>query len=151
VTLAHDWKRLALICVTAGTLLALPAQAAAGRQAAPDNTKVNTRDREKTQKTADQQTNNPADLDTTQQIRKAILADKSLSTNAHNIKIITSDGMVTLKGPVKNEAEKKAIETKAIEVAGRAKVKSQISVTESPAPHPKTSPKNDTESKPKGK
>ena len=150
MTLAHDWKRLALIFVTAGNLLALPAQAAAG-QAAPDNTKVNTRDREKPQKTADQQTNNQADLETTQQIRKAILADKSLSTNAHNIKIITTDGMVTLKGPVRTEAEKKAIETKAIEVAGRAKVTSQISVTDSTSPQHKPSSKKDTQSKPKGK
>ena len=81
---------------------------------------------------------------------KAILADKSLSTNAHNIKIITTDGIGHVEGSSKTEAEKKTIETKAIEVAGRAKVKRQISVTDSPSPHQKPSSKTDTESKPKG-
>jgi hyperosmotically inducible protein len=58
-----------------------------------------------------------------------VIADKSLSTYAHNIKIIAQNGMVTLKGPVKSEQEKQAIETKAAEVAGGAdKINSQIEV-----------------------
>jgi len=41
---------------------------------------------------------NPSDRDITQQIRKSIVADKSLFTYAHNVKVITQNGMVTLKG-----------------------------------------------------
>src|SRR6185295_1225435 len=70
---------------------------------APDNTKVNTRDRKPTAVTADQQKNNKTDLETTRQIRKALVADKSLSTYAHNVKVVTQNGKVTLKGPVRSE------------------------------------------------
>jgi hyperosmotically inducible protein len=93
-----------------------------------DNTKVNERDRNATEPTADQQKENRSDRDITQEIRKAIAADKSLSTYAHNVKVITQDGMVTLKGPVHSEEDKKAIETKAAEVAGGQKVTSQLEV-----------------------
>jgi len=95
----------------------------------PDNTKVNTRDRAASAKTADQQSNQKADLDLAKQIRQAIVADKSLSTYAHNIKVITSDGNVTLKGPVHTAAEKSAVEAKSVEIAGAGKVSNQISVT----------------------
>ena len=93
-----------------------------------DNTKVNQRDRNKSEPTADQQKETPADRQLTQQIRKAIVKDKSLSTYGHNVKIITQNGMVTLKGPVKSEEEKQAIETKAAEIAGADKVTSEIQV-----------------------
>lgn len=97
---------------------------------APDNTKVNRRDRKKSEVTADQQKMDKADRTITRNVRKAIMKDKSLSTYAHNIKIISRDGMVTLKGPVRSEDEKKAIEEKAAEVAGSSdKVHSEISVT----------------------
>jgi osmotically-inducible protein OsmY len=66
---------------------------------AADNTKVNERDRDKSQPTADQQKENRSDLGITQQIRQSVMKDKSLSTYAHNVKIITKDGQVTLKGP----------------------------------------------------
>jgi len=79
--------------------------------------------------TADQQKNNVGDRDMTQHIRKAVMADKSLSTSAHNVKIITKDGMVTLRGQVKSDEEKKNIEAKAVEVAGNAsKVDDQLTV-----------------------
>jgi osmotically-inducible protein OsmY len=97
---------------------------------APDNTARNARDRQATAKTADQQSNTAADLDTTKRIRQAIVADKALSTNAHNVKIITRAGKVTLKGPVRNDAEKRTVEAKAAEVAGATNVTSQISVTD---------------------
>src|SRR6185369_389615 len=84
---------------------------------APDNTKVNERDRSQNEPTADQQKDNRSDRDITQQIRQSIIKDKSLSTYAHNIKIITQHGQVTLKGPVRSEDEKRAIEAKANEVA----------------------------------
>ncbi len=95
---------------------------------APDNTKVNERDRSKDEPTADQQKDNRSDQDITQQIRQSIMKDKSLSTYAHNIKIITQNGQVTLKGPVRSEDEKKTVETKAAEVAGENKVTSQLDI-----------------------
>lgn len=95
----------------------------------PDNTKVNKRDRNAGEATADQQKMNKADRDLTAQIRKSIMADKSLSTYAHNIKVISQDGVVTLKGPVHSDDEKKAIVAKAVEVAGSPdKVTDQITV-----------------------
>src|SRR5579862_4425932 len=68
-----------------------------------DNTKTNQRDRHNSEPTADQQSNNRSDTDITKQVRHAIVADKSLSTYAHNVKIITQNGSVTLKGPVRSE------------------------------------------------
>ena len=98
------------------------------QQAAPDNTKVNERDRSKDEPTADQQKENRSDRDITQQIRQSIMKDKSLSTYAHNVKIITQNGQVTLKGPVRSEDEKKTVEAKATEVAGENKVTSQLDI-----------------------
>lgn len=95
---------------------------------APDNTRVNERDRSQSEPTADQQKDNRSDRDITQQIRQSIMRDKSLSTYAHNVKIVTQDGQVTLKGPVRSEDEKKAIEDKAAEVAGNGKVTSELNV-----------------------
>jgi hyperosmotically inducible protein len=97
----------------------------------PDNTKVNERDRNPNQPTADQQKENRSDRDITQQIRKAIEKDKALSSDAHNVKIVTQNGTVTLKGPVRSEEEKKAVEAKAAEVAGQDKVTNQIEVKSS--------------------
>ena len=95
----------------------------------PDNTKVNKRDRKPGAVTADQQKMNSADRDLSKKIRQAVIADKSLSTYAHNVKIVSQDGIVTLKGPVHSDAEKSTIEAKAAEIAGGAdKVKSEISV-----------------------
>ena len=104
------------------------AQEPAAQPVAPDNTKVNERDRSKDQPTADQQKDNRSDRDITHQIRQSIMRDKSLSTYAHNVKIITQNGQVTLKGPVRSEDEKKTIETKATEVAGENKVTSQLDI-----------------------
>lgn len=92
--------------------------------AAPDNTKQN-----KTEgMTADNQKENKADRVTSQKIRKSILADKSLSSYAHNVKVITANGTVTLKGPVRSDEEKSAIEAKATEVAGAGNVTSELTV-----------------------
>lgn len=96
--------------------------------AASDNTKTNQRDRSANEPTADQQKDNRSDRDITQQIRQSIVKDKSLSTYAHNVKVITQNGQVTLKGPVKSEDEKKAIEAKAAKVAGESKVSSELNV-----------------------
>ena len=100
-----------------------------GQQAAPDNSKTNKRDRDKNSPTADRQKMNPTDRDLAKRIRSAITDDKSLSTYAHNIKIISQDGTVPLKGPVKSEEEKQTIASKAAEVAGSPdKVNNQLSI-----------------------
>jgi osmotically-inducible protein OsmY len=90
---------------------------------AADNTAVNKRDRDGANPTADQQKNDKSDLDLTAEIRRAIVKDKSLSTNAHNVKIIVKDGDVTLRGPVASREEKATVEKKAVEVMGKAKGK----------------------------
>jgi len=95
---------------------------------AADNTKTNERDRSANEPTADQQKDTRSDRDITQLIRRSIVNDKSLSTYAHNVKVITQHGQVTLKGPVRSEDEKKAIEAKAAEVAGENKVSSELNV-----------------------
>jgi hyperosmotically inducible protein len=95
---------------------------------APDNSKVNERDRNKVEPTADQQKENRPDREITRDIRRSIVQDKSLSTYAHNVKIISQNGMVTLKGPVRSEDEKNAIEAKAAEVVGKDKVTNQLEV-----------------------
>jgi len=97
-------------------------------QVPANNTKVNQRDRNHSEPTADQQKENTSDRQLTQQIRRAIVKDKNLSSDAHNVKIITQNGAVTLKGPVKSEEEKQAIESKAAEVAGAGKVNSELQV-----------------------
>ncbi len=94
-----------------------------------DNTKVNKRDRNAGEATADQQKMNATDRELTKKIRQSVMADKSLSTSAHNIKIISQDGAVTLKGPVTSDAEKKSIVAMAVAATGDAKkVTDQISV-----------------------
>ena len=105
------------------------AQDPGGQQTpAADNTKVNERDRNQNEPTADQQKDNPTDRAITQQIRQSLRDDKSLSTYAQNVKIITQNGQVTLKGPVRSEAEKEMIEKKATEVAGKNNVTSELNV-----------------------
>ena len=94
----------------------------------PDNTGRNVRDRNEATKTPGDQSENEADRTITQNIRKAITADDSLSTNAKNVKIITNDGTVTLRGPVKSEKEKADIEAKAKQVAGVKSVDNQLEI-----------------------
>jgi hyperosmotically inducible protein len=107
------------------------AQQDSSSQVPADNTKVNQRDRNQNEPTADQQKENTNDRQLTQQIRRAIAKDKNLSSDAHNVKIITQNGAVTLKGPVKSEEEKQAVESKAAEVAGADKVNSELQVAPS--------------------
>ena len=93
-----------------------------------DNTAKNQRDRNDNSITADQQSNSKSDLNLTADIRRAIVKDKSLSINAHNVKIITNDGAVVLRGPVNSEAEKINVSKKACEIAGTANVTDEIEV-----------------------
>lgn len=92
-----------------------------------DNTAVNQQDRGEGQPTADQQKENKSDRALAKQIRRAIVKDKSLSTYAHNVKVISENGAVTLRGPVRSEDEKRAVEAKAAEIAGK-NVNSEISI-----------------------
>jgi hyperosmotically inducible periplasmic protein len=95
---------------------------------AADNSKTNRGDTDQGAVTADQQKSNPADRETTRSIRAAIMKDKSLSTYAHNVKVITQDGKVTLKGPVRSDDEKMNVEAKAVAVAGADNVTNQLTV-----------------------
>jgi osmotically-inducible protein OsmY len=97
-------------------------------QTPPDNSKVNARDRAKGAPTADQQKENANDRQLAQKIRRALMQDKTLSSYAHNVKVIARDGQVTLKGPVRSEQEKKTVEAAATEVAGAGHVTNQISI-----------------------
>ena len=78
--------------------------------------------------TAEQQGESKQDLELTQKIRQAVVKNKDLSMNAHNVKIITIDGVVTLKGPVASEQEKKVVEELAAQVAGEGNIKSDITI-----------------------
>ncbi len=111
-----------------GVLSASTGSTLAQAQTRPDNTKVNTRDRAEGAVTADQQKENPADRDLAQKIRRSLMRDKTLSTYAHNVKIVSQGGQVTLKGPVRSAQEKQDIEAKAVEVAGAGRVVNEISI-----------------------
>ena len=91
-----------------------------------DNTKTNKRDHDTAQPTADQQKDTHSDLEITRQIRRSITEDKALSSYAKNVKVITQNGNVTLRGPVRSDEERKSIEAKAAEVAGTGHVKNEI-------------------------
>jgi SH3 domain-containing YSC84-like protein 1 len=93
-----------------------------------DNTGNNQRDRAASAATADQQGNNKSDLELNASIRRSIIADGSLSTYAHNIKIIVENGVATLKGPVRTEEEKTAIAAKAAAVVGQDRVIDQMEI-----------------------
>ena len=88
----------------------------------------NERDRNNATKTPGDQSESEADRTISQNIRKAVTADDSLSTNGKNVKIITVDGVVTLRGPVKSEAEKTNIESKAKQIAGVKNVENQLEI-----------------------
>jgi osmotically-inducible protein OsmY len=93
-----------------------------------DNTKKNERDREPYAVTPENQSENETDRSITQRIRQNVVKDDDLSFNAKNVKIITRDGVVTLRGPVKDDQEKAQIATYAQRVEGVKKVDNQLEV-----------------------
>ena len=95
---------------------------------APDNSKSNKSDQSNMSATADTQSNHSSDVDLTKRIRQSVVADKSLSTYAHNVKIVTLNGSVTLNGVVRSDEEKTAVEMKAVAVAGKDKVTNALKV-----------------------
>ena len=123
----HHRSRRAGFALTLASALLIPVLSA-GAQVPADNTKVNKQDRAKDAATADQQKENSSDREITQKIRQSLMDDKTLSTYAHNVKVIAQDGQVTLKGPVRTEEEKKIVEAKATEVAGTGHVVNEMSV-----------------------
>ena len=116
---------LALACLSAVSLAAL---AADNEKTKPDNTAVNERDRSGERQTSGDQSNSSADLKITQAIRQALMKDSELSTTAKNVKIITNNGQVTLRGPVKNAQEKAKIDQLAKSAASGAKIDDQLEV-----------------------
>jgi hyperosmotically inducible periplasmic protein len=116
---------VAFVMVSALTAWALPGRAA---DVPADNSGKNVRDRQGATQTPEDQSNAKADMAITQAIRKAVVADKGLSTNAHNVKIITTNGAVTLRGPVKSVAEKNSIAEKAKQTAGVRSVDNQLEI-----------------------
>jgi hyperosmotically inducible periplasmic protein len=117
---------VAALALLLGTYSIAAASPRSGQQ--PDNTKTNQSDANKDAATAQGQTNSVSDLATTKQIRATIMKDKGLSTYAHNVKIITQDGKVTLKGPVRSQEEQVSLEAKAMSIAGAANVTSELTI-----------------------
>ena len=115
---------LVLTCLSTVTLAAM----AADDKTKPDNTAVNERDRSGETQTSGDQSNSSADLKITQAIRQALMKDSELSTTAKNVKIITNNGQVTLRGPVKTAQEKAKIDQLAKSAAGGAKIDDQLEV-----------------------
>ena len=114
---------ISIFCLSLFTLSAL-----AQDTPAADNTSKNQRDRSGETETSGDQSNSPEDVKITAAIRRAVVEDDSLSATAKNVKIITADGTVTLRGPVQSDAEKAKIAELAQSAAGNAKIDNQLEV-----------------------
>jgi hyperosmotically inducible periplasmic protein len=123
-------KRIALTLVLSWSLLGLGSVAMAqdSPPVASDNSAVNVRDRAPEAMTAGEQSNAKSDVELTRKIRRAVVKDHSLSMLARNVKIVSANGSVILRGPVKTEEEKTAIASKAQAIAGADKVDNQLEV-----------------------
>src|SRR6201982_3261147 len=115
---------LVLACLSTVSLASM----AGDDKTKPDNTAVNERDRSGETKTSGDQANSSADLKITQAIRQALMKDRELSTTAKNIKVITANGQVTLRGPVKTAQEKAKIDQLVKSAAGGGKIDNQLDV-----------------------
>ena len=123
--LAASW----LTCAQAQSPSGAMSSSSSGPSATPaDNSKANKTDPSNAQATADAQKNGSGDLSITRQIRKSVIADKSLSTYGHNVKIVSLNGNVTLNGVVRSDAERSNIEMKAAAVAGADHVTDDLKV-----------------------
>ena len=107
-----------------------PATTGEAAQHPADNTGRNVRDRSGSTLTATDQSNSKMDLEMAQKIRREVVKDDSLSTMAHNVKIISVDGVVTLRGPVKTEQEKEHIAAVAKKVAGPSRVNDHLEIAQ---------------------
>jgi hypothetical protein len=122
------WLLLAVLA--AGSPIAYAQTPDTGKTATPDadNTRMNKADRKNTQPTAQNQSGAKADRELAAAVRKAIMRDKSLSTNAHNVKVIAKDGTVTLRGPVRSDDEKTKVAELTRQVEGVSNVDDQLLV-----------------------
>lgn len=118
-------KLLTAACLSAVSVGSL---AADDEKSKADNTAINARDRSGETQTSGDQSNSSADLKTTQAIRQALMKDGELSMTAKNIKIVTANGQVTLRGPVKTVQEKSKIDQLARSAANGAKIENQLDV-----------------------
>lgn len=119
---------LTLLCLSAFALSAIAEDNSTATPAAADNSGRNVRDRSGDTKTSGDQSNDSASIKITAAIRQAVMKDDSLSMTAKNVKIITADGVVTLRGPVKTADEKATIAKLAEANAGGAKVMDKLEV-----------------------
>jgi hyperosmotically inducible protein len=117
-------KSFLIFCI----LSILAAGPVAAGQPDADNSEKNVRDRGGDTVTPMEQGGSAADREVTAAIRRAIVDDDSLSTNAQNVKIVTVDGVVTLRGPVKSAAEKAMVAAKAEKTKGVKRIENQLEV-----------------------
>jgi hyperosmotically inducible periplasmic protein len=94
-----------------------------------DNSKSNKVDPSNSSATADAQKDDASDVQITQSIRKSLMADESLSTYAHNVKVVTVNGHVTLNGVVRSSQERATVEAKAVSVVGKSRVVNELKVS----------------------
>jgi len=130
-------KRLLLAAFTlTGSLIMMAGTVQAGQNAALylaadsalENTEINARDKDNTTLTPEDQKENESDIKITAEIRQAIIKNKSLSVNAQNVKIITRNGVVTLRGPVETKKESKKLRKIAKHTPGVLKVDNQLEI-----------------------
>jgi osmotically-inducible protein OsmY len=119
---------IASLSLSAGAQTTPTASGTAASSAAVDNTKINDRDRNSQTATPASQPNDKADIKLAAAVRRALMKDKTLSTSAHNVKLVASQGTVTLRGPVKNEDEKSRVESVVKSVAGVNSVDNELDV-----------------------
>ncbi len=119
---------LSLLCLSALTLSVVAEDNTTATPTPADNSGRNVRDRNSDTKTSGDQSNSSGDIKITAAIRRAVMKDDSLSMTAKNVKIITAEGVVTLRGPVKTAAEKATIAKLAESHAGGAKIMNQLEV-----------------------
>jgi hyperosmotically inducible periplasmic protein len=119
-----------VLCSIALSSAALVMLQSAGAQTMPpaDNSKSNQTDPSNRGVTSDSQKENATDRGIVQQIRKGLMADKDLSTYAHNIKVVSINGQVTLNGVVRNDDERAKVANVAEEVAGKQNVVNDLKV-----------------------
>lgn len=122
------WLLLAVLA--GGSPLVYAQTSNTGKTATPDadNTRMNKADQKNAQPTAQNQSNEKADRELAAAVRKAIVRDKSLSTNAHNVKVVAKDGTVTLRGPVRSDDEKTKVSQLTRQVEGVSNVDDQLLV-----------------------
>ena len=124
----QKFTRIVFGTLMAGALMAPLGLQAQSSQTAPDNTNANKQDRNSQSPNADKAKNNVSDRQTMAHIRRDIVKDKSLSTYAHNVKIVSVNGKVTLRGPVQSDEEKQTIEQYAKKYAGDQNVTDELTV-----------------------